>query len=867
MSNKHIPEPKDDISQITHNNSGVGYHNIMDIAINAAMVNVLKGKPLNISPKAAGYIILFASVSEIKQFVKWILDKVRENGCHYCEIILKYIKDIGIYECIIKIIKTIKYIIFLRFLSNRKENHPKQIKNIITETDKYSKKSSLIIGSNHQVIDAILKYIDNNPTLGSYDSKIITTNVINLHDRVDTVLIYNICIIIDQIKVYFNTDLMTEYTSYHTNNTSNLSILNKVYIKHNNIILNNTILEENIGITSLTQLIDNQAVCKILKKYSKEIDGLTQTKNYITFIDKPQNSTVIQKNDQNVSMQSIIISLKHLYPSNYNPSFEHILMCELIILFYYADYDVRFTKDKIYFDTLNFSINLNNNISNDMLWDSSGCTMSTEIKSKFKHRHEKLLQYLDLTNDFKLLKQSQEDKIPKIITDVTIDLDIMSNINDKYMSKNIDLIKKWNDYLYDHIIKSYQDTSIAENNVTIYSLKLSEHVEEKDIPNPDFTAYLQKKEMYESMIKTKSSKDSNTDTDTDIDTEDTKRPSNNIIFNMGLHKVPPQTIKEKKIVYTIISTKEGTVCKRLDTLYLRKADSRKLHAILKNFSEFSKMYDELCIIKKLGILLHGDPGTGKSSAIMAIATFLNYDIYYVSLNGVDKNFKLKMIFDYVAKNCSKKGIYVFEDIDAQTNIVHQRTTIIKSADKLSVNSESIDESVSSVYQSENKKNDDLDLSYLFNILDGTLSQQDMVYIMTTNHLERLDKGFYRKGRFHAIIELKKCDRYQIQSIFEKIMKRSIDSDVLNKISEDTFTPAEVIHHLLENCHNDELSDKEIIDDLINSHDDFIEYIQKSSQQIGLFAHKIKKEEIHNLFDSDSDSDNKKKVDKQVEKSK
>jgi SpoVK/Ycf46/Vps4 family AAA+-type ATPase len=185
-------------------------------------------------------------------------------------------------------------------------------------------------------------------------------------------------------------------------------------------------------------------------------------------------------------------------------------------------------------------------------------------------------------------------------------------------------------------------------------------------------------------------------------------------------------------------------------------------------------------------------------------------------------------------------MYVFEDVDAQTNIVHQRTTIVKASDSdiIEIKSESIDDSTTSVYQSENKKNGDLDLSYLFNILDGTLSQQDMVYCMTTNHIERLDKGFYRKGRFHAIIELKKCDKYQIQCIFEKIMKREILDSILDKISEDVYTPAEVIHHLLENKYNVELSDQEIIDDLIKSHDEFIQYIQKTSQISGLFPHKI-----------------------------
>ena len=163
-------------------------------------------------------------------------------------------------------------------------------------------------------------------------------------------------------------------------------------------------------------------------------------------------------------------------------------------------------------------------------------------------------------------------------------------------------------------------------------------------------------------------------------------------------------------------------------------------------------------------MLHGVPGTGKSSTIIAIATYLNYDIYYISLNGVEKNSQLKQIFDYVAKNCSKQGIMVFEDIDAQTNVVHKRNiilspdTMIQDPDKGNkVVTEIFDEGSLSYHSLENKKNDELDLSFLLNILDGTLSQHNMVYIMTTNHLERLDPALYRKGRIDAMIQLKKCD--------------------------------------------------------------------------------------------------------------
>jgi broad-specificity NMP kinase len=437
--------------------------------------------------------------------------------------------------------------------------------------------------------------------------------------------------------------------------------------------------------------------------------------------------------------------------------------------------------------------------------------------------------------------------IRKTLSDIKLDLEICYKANDSKLLdlKKEDTVKYWNTYLYESIIKKYVDKKVNVHNVTVYTLKINEQVEEIEVPNPDYQAYIHKKEMFDQIINkhpetagnaTDTKSDEHPENDANKSDTDKKKKRSHIhhsgadfMIGMGLHNVPPQTIKKKNIKYVVSSNKEGTVLKRLDTLYLRKTDSIRLHTILKNFSEHTNIYEDLCISKKLGIMLYGVPGTGKSSAIMAIATHLNYDIYYVSLNGVNKNSQLKLIFDFVAKNCSKRGLMVFEDIDAQTNVVHKRTIVVQKECKegydTQIISESLDESDLSVHSMDSKKNDDLDLSFFLNMLDGTLSQQDMVYVMTTNHLERLDPALYRKGRIHAMIHLKKCDQYQISCIFEKIFKKQIDSEVLAKIPEDVYTPAEVIQHFLENIHNIDMSDQEIIDGMAESQS---EYNEKSA---------------------------------------
>jgi SpoVK/Ycf46/Vps4 family AAA+-type ATPase len=68
--------------------------------------------------------------------------------------------------------------------------------------------------------------------------------------------------------------------------------------------------------------------------------------------------------------------------------------------------------------------------------------------------------------------------------------------------------------------------------------------------------------------------------------------------------------------------------------------------------------------------------------------------------------------------------------------------------------------------------------------------------MTTNHVENLDPALIRKGRVDINIELKSCDRYQIASIYEKIIKKTIPTDILNKCQEFKYKPIDIITHIL-----------------------------------------------------------------------
>ena len=210
----------------------------------------------------------------------------------------------------------------------------------------------------------------------------------------------------------------------------------------------------------------------------------------------------------------------------------------------------------------------------------------------------------------------------------------------------------------------------------------------------------------------------------------------------------------------------------------------------------------LFISIKCNILLSGLPGTGKSSTILTIASYLKKNIYYLSFDDtIETNDDLHKIIEHVVNNCNG-GIIVVEDIDAEGTFVHKRTNEGKISNQ--TNSTKILET----------KNNKLSLAYLLNLLQGTITPDGLIFIATTNYLEQLDEAFYRDGRFDVKIDMKLCDKYQINKIYNKLIGRNIPENLLFKIPDDKFTPATIIHKIKDYISED-FDDEEILTDIIN----------------------------------------------------
>ncbi|KKY36754.1 putative mitochondrial chaperone bcs1 [Diaporthe ampelina] len=181
-----------------------------------------------------------------------------------------------------------------------------------------------------------------------------------------------------------------------------------------------------------------------------------------------------------------------------------------------------------------------------------------------------------------------------------------------------------------------------------------------------------------------------------------------------------------------------------------------------------RWYSNRGIPYRRGYLLYGPPGTGKSSLSLALAGFFKMRIYIVSLSSVTSNEEnLSTLFAELPRRC----VVLLEDIDT-AGLTHTRED--KSRNVSGGNNEDdmapgqLTKGTGSTNNNNNNNNGRLSLSGLLNILDGVASQEGRVLIMTTNHVDKLDKALIRPGRVDMIVKFDLADTGMISSIFRAI---------------------------------------------------------------------------------------------------
>lgn len=191
-------------------------------------------------------------------------------------------------------------------------------------------------------------------------------------------------------------------------------------------------------------------------------------------------------------------------------------------------------------------------------------------------------------------------------------------------------------------------------------------------------------------------------------------------------------------------TVEKRLNRKLSTVYLGGKET-ELYDNIKEFldPETEEEFTNYGIPYKLNILLHGYPGTGKTSLIFSLASELGMDVALFTFTNktTDADFMRAM------RRLPDNTIVVFEDID----------TLFVSR----------------------KKNDEfknnISFSGLLNLLDGIAHIHKQIIFMTTNCFMVLDKALVRPGRVDINIEFKYATKKQMKGMFEAYFPKQNNS--------------------------------------------------------------------------------------------
>lgn len=210
------------------------------------------------------------------------------------------------------------------------------------------------------------------------------------------------------------------------------------------------------------------------------------------------------------------------------------------------------------------------------------------------------------------------------------------------------------------------------------------------------------------------------------------------------HRLAQQSSEGKTIVYTARSTSwepfgEPRRKRPIESVILDKGVKESIVADVKDFLRSSQWYYSRGIPYRRGYLLHGPPGSGKSSFIQALAGELDYNIAILNL--------------------SERGL-IDDRLNHLLTIIPERTLVLlEDADAAFVNRRQT--------EADGYRGANVTFSGLLNAIDGVGSAEERILFLTTNHVERLDSALIRPGRIDMSVRLGEATRWQASMLWDR----------------------------------------------------------------------------------------------------
>lgn len=227
------------------------------------------------------------------------------------------------------------------------------------------------------------------------------------------------------------------------------------------------------------------------------------------------------------------------------------------------------------------------------------------------------------------------------------------------------------------------------------------------------------------------------------------------IFNVSATKDEDSKENFQSIIYDLGS-------RSIDTLFYENDIKESIVKHIDWFFKSRHIFEEKNIGYKTSMLLYGEPGTGKSSLVKALCTKYNIDMVLVDMTTFE-DLDLNILTQCIDGD-DKTYLILLEDIDTLFDLDRETKDITKDDRKV--------------------------INKLLQFLDSNSSPNNVIFVCTTNHVDKLDSAIMRRGRLDKkflIGPLNKdkaremCESFNIDKEYiDNILSRYDNNDKINQ---------------------------------------------------------------------------------------